>query len=74
MSYGPEDEEAETPADVLARWELEGQCSPTCAGCKPVYERVARGEFPYGLFAPSHVPSEACSSGRKPHCTCDSCF
>jgi hypothetical protein len=25
-------------------------------------------------FFPSHVPSRGCRSGRRPHCTCDTCF
>jgi hypothetical protein len=23
---------------------------------------------------PSHTPSERCESGKRPHCTCDTCF
>lgn len=25
-------------------------------------------------FHPSHDASETCQSGKRPHCTCDSCF
>ena len=23
---------------------------------------------------PSHTPSSRCESGKRPHCTCDTCF
>lgn len=32
------------------------------------FRRPARG------FAPSHTPSAYCASGKRPHCTCDTCF
>lgn len=25
-------------------------------------------------FHPSHDPSSQCQSGKRPHCTCDTCF
>jgi hypothetical protein len=27
-----------------------------------------------GAFAPGHQPSDRCESGKRPHCTCDTCF
>lgn len=32
------------------------------------FRRSARG------FAPSHAASPRCQSGKRPHCTCDTCF
>jgi hypothetical protein len=36
-----------------------------CPGC------VANRTYGYG---PSHDPSPRCQSGKRPHCTCDTCF
>src|SRR5258708_735162 len=27
-----------------------------------------------GEFYPSHFASQGCESGKRPHCTCDTCF
>jgi hypothetical protein len=35
---------------------------PTCQRTKP------------GEMAPRHDASPRCESGRRPHCTCDTCF
>lgn len=64
----------ETPREVLNRWETEGISVPTCRGCEVFYEAVARGEMPYNVFASRHRASKECKSGKRPHCTCDSCF
>lgn len=28
----------------------------------------------YGLHGPSHDASDRCESGKRPHCSCDTCF
>ena len=38
-----------------------------CAYCER--ERMTGNDF-----FPSHVPSGGCRSGKRPHCTCDSCW
>lgn len=44
-------------------------------GCKMCDDARAyfmeRGSTP---FQPSHEPGYSCRSGKRPHCTCDSCF
>jgi hypothetical protein len=27
-----------------------------------------------GGFQPAHKPMDSCQSGKRPHCTCDTCF
>jgi len=40
---------------------------PDCPAC----QRRASGEDPHG---PRHQPSDRCESGKRPHCTCDTCY
>lgn len=60
---------SETRAERLARWEAQGFYDPTCAACKPVAEHPTLNPF-----QPRHDPNPRCRSGKRPHCTCDSCF
>lgn len=60
----------------IARLEDRGYLDPACLGCAEQYryyrERWKKlGDMP---FAPSHMPSRNCRSGRHAHCTCDTCF
>lgn len=64
----------ETPAEILTRWEKDGNCVVACPECEVFYKAASEGKRPYDIFAPRHTPSEFCRSGSKPHCTCDSCF
>lgn len=64
----------ETPQEVLARWEKEDNCLSTCSECKAFYEAAKEGKMPYDVFMPRHGASKECKSGKRPHCTCDSCF
>lgn len=51
-------------------------------GLRPV--EIRRSEMPAGEcrycdenrggFHPPHDPSPRCDSGKRPHCTCDTCF
>lgn len=53
----------------LARMEEMGHLDPRCSKCREFYDH------PDGMpFAPDHKPSDACESGKRPHCTCDRCF
>jgi hypothetical protein len=61
----------ETRSDVIARGEAEGWLVKDCPGCHEFYETPL---MPYDVHAPGHVPSQFCESGRKPHCTCESCW
>lgn len=41
--------------------------------------KLPKGECAYcdrekGEFHPSHDASSTCESGKRPHCTCDSCW
>lgn len=38
--------------------------------CKYCAELLEKGQY----FAPHHDAGVCCRSGRRPHCTCDSCF
>lgn len=38
-----------------------------CQLCRTIY-------FESKSPAPNHEPSRYCESGKRPHCTCDTCF
>lgn len=42
-----------------------------CLGCQDLYVDGPDGERSFG---PRHEASPGCQSGRRNHCTCDSCF
>lgn len=64
-------------AERIAFLERRGVLDPTCLTC-------LRIQYPYyretwepgrgGPFAPRHLPSKRCESGKRPHCTCGICF
>lgn len=60
----------ETKADRIAYLEGRGLIVPGCPGCKPTYDSED-GRKPFG---PNHKASERCRSGKRDHCTCDTCF
>lgn len=60
---------AESREEKIERLETQGSLDPTCPGCKEFYEHQTLSPF-----APSHRASAGCESGRRPHCTCDTCF
>ncbi len=39
-----------------------------CAACGSICKSCAEG------WLPSHEASKGCQSGKRPHCTCDTCF
>lgn len=63
---------------MIARLEAMGHLDPHCRGCEEQYNHyrtVWDGETVRdSAFAPHHVPSPYCQSGRRPHCTCGSCW
>lgn len=61
----------ETREEMISRWEKEGRLDPICPGCREFYESP---KFPTDVFAPNHKASNGCESGKRPHCTCDTCF
>jgi hypothetical protein len=56
---------------MITRWEREGRLDPNCPGCREFYDSP---KLPIDVFAPSHKASNGCESGKRPHCTCDTCF
>lgn len=63
----------ETRQEQIARWEREGWLDPACPGCAYIYR--ATGHLPTEVaMGPHHDPSPCCRSGKRPHCTCDTCF
>lgn len=64
---------ANVPLDrfqIIARMEANGDLAPTCLACREFYETPD----PRDTFAPRHKASVLCQSGRRPHCSCDTCF
>ena len=55
--------------------EMAKALDPDCNQCKILfYPKIIKGERVHNIFAPSHKPSHKCESGKRPHCTCDTCF
>lgn len=61
----------ETREDALQRMERAGELDPGCLGCRERYDYPG---MPWEVFMPNHKASPRCESGRRPHCTCDTCF
>lgn len=57
----------------IKRWESEGRLDPECPFCKSEFYAKTR-TFPQDVFAPNHTASSRCESGKRSHCTCDTCF
>lgn len=56
---------------VLAAMEKQGAISPGCKECQGAFYAAPD---PINAFYPRHTASFRCESGRRPHCTCDTCF
>lgn len=52
--------------EILGLWSI----VPGCAACREFYD----AKSPVDVFAPRHTASTRCQSGRRDHCTCDTCF
>jgi hypothetical protein len=62
--------DAASPTEVV----VEGR-KPSCKECLEVSTCRTCKEEGYGKgFAPQHKASEGCRSGKRAHCTCDTCF
>jgi hypothetical protein len=60
----------------IAELETLGMLDPACPGCAEDYA-FYRTTWRVGLFPPmhpNHKPSDRCESGKRPHCSCDTCF
>lgn len=55
---------------IIQRMEASGALVPTCCACLEFYETPD----PRDTFAPCHQASPRCQSGKRSHCTCDTCF
>lgn len=62
----------ETRDEAIARLEASGDLVKDCKGCADRYE--AKDQMPWEVFAPHHKASSRCQSGKRNHCTCDTCF
>ena len=67
---GQEAGKAESRSGLIARGEREGWLVPGCPGCVERYQ----APDPLKVFGPHHKASARCESGKRPHCTCDTCF
>ena len=54
----------------LDRAEQEGEIVADCPGCRAFYE----AEDPREVCTPRHRASRRCQSGRRAHCSCETCF
>lgn len=61
----------ETREEMVKRWEASGWLKQDCARCKKFYASPGK---PTDVHGPSHRASDRCESGKRPHCTCDTCF
>lgn len=61
----------ETREEAIARWEREGWLDRDCPGCQDFYTFTG---YPFDYHAPNHKASPGCESGKRPHCTCASCW
>lgn len=62
----------ETVDERITRLEELGYIDKNCKTCqKEYYPAIKEGRIAYG---PKHKASERCESGKRPHCTCDTCF
>jgi hypothetical protein len=59
-----------TREEIIKWLEDRGSLVPGCLGCQERYEAVN----PFSVLAPNHEASRFCESGKRNHCTCDSCF
>ena len=56
-----------TKEQQIARMIQMGSIVRGCKGCEPMLENP-------DAMCPSHTASDRCRSGKRPHCTCDTCF
>jgi hypothetical protein len=61
---------SETREERLLRHQELGSYDPNCPTCV----REKRDHPTLDPFMPNHTASPRCRSGRRNHCTCDTCF
>lgn len=62
-----------TREQAIKQMESSGLLDPDCTFCqREIYART--DVMPYNVFCPSHKASSRCQSGKRAHCTCDTCF
>lgn len=59
----------ETREQAIKRLEEAGVIFPDCKECEVFY-----GESGPYAFAPRHKAMSSCKSGKRDHCTCETCF
>lgn len=62
--------------DQIKYLEELGDLSPKCLSCQDLYA-FYRKQWQPGMsapMAPRHRASALCESGKRPHCTCNTCF
>jgi len=67
-----EHEDGTGPGAVYNRMVKMGAIRPDCQACQEYFGTP--DEPRPGGMAPSHRASARCESGKRPHCTCDTCF
>lgn len=55
---------------AIRRMEAGGDLDPNCAMCRNLFYSHPKLD----PFAPRHKAMPTCRSGKRPHCTCDTCF
>jgi hypothetical protein len=60
---------SETREERLKRWHEMGTIDLNCDYCKEMIDHPT-----LNAFMPRHRASTMCRSGRRSHCTCDTCF
>ncbi len=62
-------------AEYIKHLEDNGFICPDCMTCtREFYPEIKKGKnFSY-IHAPSHKAKDRCESGKRNHCTCDTCF
>jgi hypothetical protein len=61
----------------IARLEGLGVLDPNCKYCQQEYYPFYRFQWVKGKegpMGPRHTASPRCQSGKRPHCTCSTCF
>lgn len=63
-----------TPAEMYDRRVALGSIDPSCPSCVSYFGAPGDPLRNGDAFAPRHEASDRCQSGKRAHCTCDTCF
>lgn len=61
----------ESKRESIERLITLGSIDPNCPECQ---SGIMAADHPLTYFGPNHKISYYCASGRKPHCTCPTCW